>query len=42
MEYIRNKKRAPVHPVFEALLAEWIERAYAVRVPINDAIIHIY
>ncbi|RPB21355.1 hypothetical protein L211DRAFT_870054 [Terfezia boudieri ATCC MYA-4762] len=35
----KKKKRAPVYPIFEALLAEWIERAHAVRVPINDAII---
>ncbi|KAF8420867.1 hypothetical protein EV426DRAFT_576147 [Tirmania nivea] len=33
----KKKKRAPVYPIFEALLAEWIERAHAVRV--NDAII---
>jgi len=35
----KKKKRALVYPVFEALLAEWIERAHAVRVPTNDAII---
>ncbi|KAF8423792.1 hypothetical protein EV426DRAFT_711017 [Tirmania nivea] len=36
-----KKQRAPVCPVFEALLAEWIERAHAVPSSnqINDAII---
>jgi len=32
----REKKRAPVYLIFEAL---WIERVHAVRVPINDSII---
>ena len=35
----KKKQRAAVYPILEGLLMEWIERAHAVRVPINDAII---
>lgn len=35
----KKKQRAAIYPILESLLAEWIERAHAVRVPINDSII---
>ncbi|RPB27259.1 hypothetical protein L211DRAFT_866122 [Terfezia boudieri ATCC MYA-4762] len=35
----KKKSRAPFYPMFEAFLAEWIERAHCMRVPVNDAII---
>ena len=35
----RKKNKAPIYPIFEGLLVEWIEQAHAVRVPINDTVI---
>lgn len=35
----KKKQRATIYPMLEGLLAEWIDRAHAVRVPINDTII---